>query len=479
MKKPVSIAVAAVIFGAAAALAPLSAAHAESLKEALASAYLNNPTLKAQRAAVRAVDESVPQAKSGWRPTVEVTGSIGKAIVDDNTRATGSSDLTPRGYEIQVAQPLFRGFRTEAAVEQAKNSVRSAQAGLQATEQEVLLAAATAYMDVIQAQAVVELTQNNVDVLQRQLDATRDRFRVGEVTRTDVAQGEARVAGAISDRISAESELQSVRATYERVVGAVPGEMDTPPPVANLPGSLREAVELAITSRPSVVSRQYSADAAVHNIDQVRGELLPTVNVIGSYSQNWESSRQGFRSDSASVVVQATVPLYQAGQVYSRLRESKHVAGQRRIEVDEAQFDAREAAVQSWENLAAARAAIESLTAQVEAAQIALEGVQREAQVGARTVLDVLDQEQELLDARVNLVRAQRTEFVAAYQLLASVGRMTVQALELPIEAYDPDAHYLDVRDQWIGGNKWAEDDEELAITGSERGGPMGVQLGE
>lgn len=165
MNKPVSLAVAAVIFGVAASALPLDAARAESLKEALASAYLNNPTLKAQRAAVRAVGESVPQAKSGWRPTVEVTGSIGRSIYDTSTRTSGSADLTPRSYEIEIAQPLFRGFRTQAAVAQAENSVRAANAGLQATEQEVLLAAATAYMDVIQAQAVVELTRNNVDVL--------------------------------------------------------------------------------------------------------------------------------------------------------------------------------------------------------------------------------------------------------------------------------------------------------------------------
>lgn len=478
MKTPVSLAVAALFFGAASIGAP-SGAQAETLQEALASAYLNNPTLKAQRAAVRAVDESVPQAMSGWRPTVAVTSSIGRAIVDNN-RIDRSVDLNPKGYDLTVTQPLFRGFRTEAAVERAKDSVRSAQAGLQSTEQDVLLQAASAYMDVIEAEAVVDLTENNVQVLQRQLDATRDRFRVGEVTRTDVAQAEARVSGAIAERIGAESDLQARRATYERVVGTVPTEVSQPAPVNDLlPQSLEEAVQLAITSRPSVVARQYSADAALDAIDGVRGELLPTVNVQAAVGQDWETQTPGFRSDSASVVVQATVPLYQAGAVYSRLRESKHTAGQRRLEVDEARFQAREAAVQSWENLAAARASIESLTAQVEAAQIALEGVQREAQVGARTVLDVLDQEQELLDARVNLVRAQRNEYVAAFQLLTSVGRMTVQALELPIEAYDPDAHYLDVRNQWIGGSKWAEDDEELAITGTEQGGPMGVKLGE
>lgn len=479
MKKPVSLAVAAVIFGAAFSTTSISVARAETLTEALASAYLNNPTLKAQRAAVRAVDEAVPQAKSGWRPTVEVSGAIGKSTYDTNTTTTGNSDLVPRSYEIEVVQPLFRGFRTEAAVAQAENSVRAAQAGLRSTEQEVLLAAATAYMDVIQAEAVVGLTQNNVDVLQRQLDATRDRFRVGEVTRTDVAQAEARVAGAISDRISAESELQSVRATYERLVGTMPQDVETPPPPSNLPQSLEEAIELAITSRPSVVSRQYSADAAVDNIDLVRGELLPTVSLVGSYSQTWESQIEDYRADSASIVLQASVPLYQAGQVYSRLRESKHVAGQRRIEVDEAQFDARESAVQAWENLAAARAAIESLTAQVEAAQIALEGVQREAQVGARTVLDVLDQEQELLDARVDLVRAQRTEHVAAYQLLAAVGRMTAESLGLPIEAYDPGAHYMEVRDQWIGGNQWADGDEDLAVNGAQASGVMDAKVGE
>lgn len=476
MQKTVSLAVAVLLFGAAA----VPAAHAESLEEALAAAYLNNPTLRAQRAAVRAVDESVPQALSGWRPTVTLNGSAG--LADTTSRVSSVSrdqDLTTRSYDLTVTQPLFRGFRTEAAVDRAQNSVRAAQAGLQATEQDVLLAAAVAYLDVIEAQAVVELTTNNVQVLERQLEATRDRFRVGEVTRTDVAQAEARVAGAVADRIAAESDLQARRATYERVVGAVPGEVQNPAEVGNLPDSLEESVRLAITSAPGVVSQQYTADAAVDGIREVRGELLPSVNLRASYGEDWERTQEDSSTETASVVVQATVPLYQAGAVYSRLREQKHRAGQSRIQVDEARFEAREAAVQAWENLAAARASIESLSAQVEAANIALEGVQREAQVGARTVLDVLDQEQELLNARVSLVRAQRNSYVAGYQLLAAVGRMTVGSLGLPVETYDPDAHYLDVRNQWFGSSQWADDDAELARTGTEKGGAMGVKLGE
>lgn len=476
MKKPVSFAVAALMFSVA---APLSV-QAETLEEALSAAYLNNPTLRAQRAAVRAVDESVPQALAGWRPTVTLSANGGLA---NSTSEVGNvsrdQDLTPRGYDLAVTQPLFRGFRTIAATDRAQNSVRAAQAGLTATEQDVLLAAATAYVDVIEAEAVVELTTNNVEVLERQLEATRDRFRVGEVTRTDVAQAEARVAGAVSDRISAESQLQATRATYERVVGAVPGTVEQPSELGNQPESLEQAVHLAITTAPGVVARQYTADAAVAGIDEVRGELLPTVNLRAAFGEDWERTQEDASTESTSITVQATVPLYQAGAVYSRLREQKHRAGQNRIEVDEARFQAREAAVQAWENLAAARASIESLSAQVEAAQIALEGVQREAQVGARTVLDVLDQEQELLNARVSLVRSQRNSYVAGYQLLAAVGRMTVQGLGLPVEPYDPDAHYLDVRNQWIGGNKWADDDAELARTGTERGGAMGVKLGE
>ncbi|GAA0588303.1 TolC family outer membrane protein [Caenispirillum bisanense] len=458
MKKPISLAVAAVLFGAA------LPAQAETLEEALAAAYLNNPTLRAERAAVRAADESVPQALSGWRPVVSLSGSAG--LAQSETRAPGGSadqNLRPRSYDLTVTQPLFRGFRTLAATDRAESSVKAAQAALVATEQNVLLAAATAYMDVIEAQAVVELTTNNVQVLERQLQATRDRFRVGEVTRTDVAQAEARVAGAVADRIAAEGELQANRATYERVVGAAPTQVNRPQALDTLPGSLDEAVQLAITSAPAVIARQHTAEAQVAGIREVRGELLPTVNLQASYGEAWDRSQEDVSTETASVVVQATVPLYQAGSTYSRLREQKHRAGQSRIQVDETRYQARESAVQAWENLQAARASIESLSAQVQAAEIALEGVQREAQVGARTVLDVLDQEQELLNARVSLVRAERNSSVAGYQLLAAVGRMTAQSLGLPVQIYDPTIHYNDVRNQWIGSSDAAEEDAAYA----------------
>lgn len=428
----------------------------QTLQEALAAAYEANAQLNAQRARLRATDEQVPQALSGYRPTVRAFSEVGPRFQDSDQQSfIGRQDnvLFGRTYGASIEQPLFRGGQTTAAVRGAENTVRAERARLESTEQNVLLNAATAYSDVYRDQAVLELNIRNEQRLARQLEATRDRFQVGEVTRTDVSQAEARLARATAERIGAEGALAASRATFRNVVGIVPGVLVRPPLPQELPASLGEANEIATGNNPNVTTAEFQERSALDSVDQVRGELWPTVSLIGRVQRDQDLTRRDSRFDSAEALVNLTVPLYQAGAVHSRLRERKQLVAEQRRLLDQSQRDAVEAATRAWNALETAGAEIGSFTKQVEANQIALDGVEKEAEVGARTVLDVLDAQQELLDSQVSLVRAQRDQVVAAFQLDAALGEMTARRLDLPVVYYDPDQHYREVRDKWVGGS--------------------------
>lgn len=433
------------------AAAPV-AARAEGLVDALAAAYESNPTIQAQRARLRATDEGLPQALAGWRPTVTLAGEAGQQRVETNV---GSRDRPehrdPVTGALTVSQPLYRGGRTLASTRRAKNLIEAERARLTSTEQSVLLDAATAFVDVVRDQAVLGLNTSNEQVLNRNLEATRDRFDVGEVTRTDVSQAESRLERATADRIQAEGALASSRAVFERIVGMVPGELETPAPPGDLPDSRAAALSEAAVQNPNVVIAQFAEEAARDDVDIATGELLPALSVDGTVSRAYDTTARASQTDSAKIAAVVSVPLYQAGAVSSRVRQSKQTAGQRRVEVEVARRNAVEGAATAWESLQTARARIGSIQAQIRAADIALTGVREEAAVGARTVLDTLDAEQELLDARVALVRAQRDEVVAAFRLRAAVGRLTARRLELPVAYYDVEAHYDEVRDKWWG----------------------------
>jgi TolC family type I secretion outer membrane protein len=440
---------------------PIGDARGQTLEEALGAAYLNNPALRAARASLRAVDEQVPQAVSNWRPTLDVTGDVERSDTFANVRTGGSGGQdqirSPRGVSLNLTQPLFRGFRTEAATRQAENAVKAERARLLSTEQNTLLAAATAFMDVLRDQAVLELNINNEQVLQRQLEAAQDRFQVGEVTRTDVSQATARLAGARADRIQAEGDLEISRAAYRNVVGRTPEKLTVPAMDGNLPAGKEKAMGLSEANHPDVIATLFDEKAARDAIDEVRGELLPTVNLTGTMNRRFESFNNTSRADERAIGANVTVPLYQSGAVYSRLREAKQTAGQRRLLVNQSRRDVVERATRGWESLMTARARVKSFQAQVDANKIALEGVQREAEVGARTVLDILDAEQELLDASVNLVGAQRDEVVATFELKEAIGELTARHLNLPIEFYDPERHYREVQGKWFGGSSTAD----------------------
>ena len=408
---------------------------AQTLREALVEAYEGNPTLNAERARLRATDEQVPQALSGYRPTITANVQAGRSWIDSNQESiTGQEDdsLFERRYGASIEQPLYRGGQTVAAVRGAENTVRSERARLESVEQSVLLDAVTAYSDVYRDQAVLDLTISNEQRLNRQLEATRDRFQVGEVTRTDVSQAEARVSRAVADRIRAEGDLARSRAVFRNVVGRMPGMLPRPPLPDALPASLEKANKIAFDWNPDVTAAAFQERSALDGVDQVKGELLPSVSLIGRVQRDVDISRKDSRFDTAEALINLEVPLYQAGAVYSRLRERKQLVIEQRRRFDQSQNDAVEAATRAWNALETAVAEIQALQ-KPGAGQSAGIGRRRErGGVGARTVLDVLDAQQELLDSQVTLVGSERDEVVAAYQLKSSVGQLTARRLELP-----------------------------------------------
>ena len=441
----------AVICGVAGAIT----AHAQTLEEALANAYLTNPGLQAARAELRAKDEKVNQALSAWRPHVEFSTSGGFDRVERNSGIFESRGLRrPRSHEIMFEQNLYRGGQTTAETEQRKYEVRAQRAELSKFEQQVLLDATTAYINVVRDQAVVELQKNNEKILLRQLEATRDRFTVGEVTRTDVSQAEGRLARAKADRIQAEGDLKNSRTNFERVVGMPPTELNAPDLKHQLPETLEEAISTASRENPSVVSAQFIEKAAQKSVRRVTGELLPALSLEGTLRKSEDESSAGSTREDASIVATLTIPLYQHGAVMSRVREAKQEAAQRRLEHEDDRRAAIEVVRTAWEDLQTARARIEAFKIGIKSSDIALEGVRQEANVGSRTVLDVLDAEQELLDAQVNLVRAQRDEFVAATELTAAVGKLTAKKFNLEVDYYDETDHYNKVRDKFYGLGK-------------------------
>ncbi len=433
----------------------VSSGEAQSLKESLANTYLTNPTLLAARAELRAVNEGVPQALSAWRPSVSVEGNFGYS----NDKLLGEGQQPVNGYtaggRLIVEQTVWAGGSIRANVDSAEAVVYAQRALLADTEQSVLLAAATSYMDVWQAQAVLDLNIANEERLRRQREATVDRFNVGEVTRTDVSQADARLAGATAERVRSQGDLATAKSIFYQIIGLVPEKIEQAPPISVMPRSMQETVAYAQQDAPNLVAARFLENSALSDIRAQLGALLPTISIIGlldySHDNSVQSGVPNLDFFSSSIVAQVSIPLYQQGLVSSQVRQAKQIASQRRLQITEALRQAEQDAVQSWEALQTARAQISSFEAQVRANTVALEGVQQESLVGARTVLDVLDAEQELLQAQVSLVGAQRDEVVASFQVATAIGRLTVANMDLGVAIYNPQIDYDKVRNAWFG----------------------------
>lgn len=433
-------------------------AIANNLSDVLSYTYENSLTINAERVGLKATDESVAQAKSGYRPTIKGQGSTGrsynKSIYDNSMAAAIGQEKyqNPNALAISFVQPVFSGLSTYNTVEAAKNQVESARSSLYNTEQVTLLDAVSVYMDVIRDRAVLDLQINNERVLRQHLSSYQKRFQAGELTRTDVAQSEARVAGAKASRIAAEGQLKVSDANYFSVVGLDPDKKmsDVNDEAIKLPKTLDEALLLAMENNPKIKAAEYAATAAKHTVSAKKGVLSPSVDVSAGASKNHDTNLMK-RNDVWEVSANLTVPFYQSGSEYADIRAAKQTENQYRILLSKIRQDVRSETISAWENYKATKAQIKSIKSQIKASKIALDGVIREAKVGSRTVLDVLDAEQEHLDNQVSLVKTHRDEIVAAYMLLSAVGRMNPTDLNLAVATYDPTVYYNEVKNKWFG----------------------------
>lgn len=423
--------------------------RAESLTDALAAAYSSNPTIRAERARQRSTDEQVPAALSGWRPTVEATGQAGQQVYDQPGITEKKNN--PASVSIQLSQPIFSGFGTLSRTAVAEANVYAGRANLLATEQSVLLRGVAAYMNVVRDRRIVALRQQDVKVLQEQLNAANARFKVGEITRTDVAQARASLSQSQSNLALARSELAASEASYEQIIGRAPGSVVAPGIPGVMPASLDAALSVAEKANPDIMAAMYIEQAARGQIGVVRSRLLPQASINAQYSTENDAGTSQNRSTVQSYYGRVSVPLYEGGEVYAGVREAKQVASQRRLQVIEAQRGVRQAVIAAWNGYMAAGDSITASAEQVKASRLALDGVRQEAMVGQRTTLDVLNAQQELVGAEVRLAQAERDRVVAAYQLLSITGKLTPQDIGLPVENYDPKANYSNTRHRLIG----------------------------
>ncbi|MDE5444938.1 TolC family outer membrane protein [Bradyrhizobium sp. CSA207] len=437
------------------ALAASTPALADTIEGALVRAYQNNPQLNAQRAQVRSTDENVPQALSGYRPKVSLTASGGYQYQDQQS-SVGSAPFhgptAPRSVGVTASQTLYNGNITGNRTRAAESQVSGAREALRSLDQSVLLQAATTYMDYLRDAATLEVQRSNVRVLEQTLKQTRDRFNVGEVTRTDVAQSEAQLAAGRTQALTAEANLNTTRANFRRVIGNEPVNLAPGSPVDRyLPPTLAAAVELGLIENPNVTAAMFGIDVNYLQVKVAEGALLPTVTLQLNATRADEQSLIQFRSNSASAIAQANWQLYDGGNQYSLIRQSKENLAQQRLNLETTRDQARATVVQWWGSLQAGKAQVQSAQAQVTASEIALNGVREEAKAGQRTTLDVLNAQQALVNARVALVTAQHDRVVASYNVLSAVGRLSPQVLGLGTSVYDPSVHYHQVRDSWAG----------------------------
>jgi outer membrane protein len=419
-------------------------ASAETLMDALVSAYNNSHLLEQNRAVLRAADEDVAQAVALLRPTLDynVNRSFDQDFDENWTRAYDTLELTSQ-------LTLFDFGRNRMGVEAAKEGVLAAREGLIAQEQQVLLSAVEAYMNVRRTQEVVTLRQNNVRVLNEEVRAANDRFEVGEVTRTDVAQAQSRLALAESDLAAADADLEAAREAYRLAVGRYPADLASPPTLPSIPSLENEARNIAVRTHPLILQAQRFVTVAEINAEIAQAAVLPTVGVsanVGYAESRQQLSSSGNLEPTAGVGVGLSGPIYQGGSINSLYRQASAQRDENRALLLQTSAEISQRLGLAWAVAESSRAQLEATGRQIEAAQIAFEGTREEATLGARTTLDVLNAEQELLNARAEEIDANAEEQIAYYSLLAAMGRLTVDYLNLPVTAYDPSIYYNSVR---------------------------------
>ncbi len=446
----------------ATALSLSGTARAQNIFEALSETYNTNPTLQAQRAYLRSIDENVAIAKSGYRPTISLDGSYDEtqSNVDSDRGAyrVGDGNSHTTTLAARISQPVFSGFSTVNSVKAADSQVRAEQNNLYNVEQNIFLQAATAYLDVYRDTAIVELQKNNEKLLKKRLDETQQRFNVGEVTRTDVSQAQARYSQAKSDRIASEGNLEASKATYTQIIGSKPEKLEDPAQIRDfLPKNYEEALNVAMENNYSIRQAKHMLDSQTYTVYANTGALLPQVSLDGSVSKVDSDSNQSIygdiTTDNVEWGVNMSIPLYDAGENRAKIRQSKYQKWQAQEQVLEAQRSVQAVVSQAWEYMISNASQIKALKDQIKANEIALDGVQKEEALGNRTILDVLDAYQELLNSNVSEVTARRDYYVSVMNLLVSMGKLTAEDLKLGVDIYNPKKFYKETRDKWLALN--------------------------
>jgi outer membrane protein len=440
-------------------------ASADTLRDALVSSYQTNPTLTAQRQALEVTDSTVAIAKAAGRPQVSATVGLNRTLTQSGLLINGGKGPT-LSVGVDVSYPLFQGGAVKNSVRAAETRVQAGRATLQAVEGDVFTQAVTAYMDVIRDRSIVELNQNNVRVLETNLQATQDRFQIGDLTRTDVAQSEARLQLGRSQLATSQGQLTASEATYRQIIGHAPGVLAPPPPLPPLPTTADEAVRIALANNPDLISVSRQAIASGYDVNVARAGRLPTLSVVGgeTYVNNIAGNNGAFgnKGNATTIGLSARVPIFQGGLPAARIRQAQAQQGQvleQVVGTERAVVQAARAAFAAYD---AAQRAIQAETVAVQANELALEGNRAEQTVGTRTIIEVLNAEQELLNSQVALVSAKRDAYVAGFQLLNAMGQAQAQDLGLdggPL--YDPLGNYRHVANNW---NDWASDPRHPTI---------------
>lgn len=414
--------------------------------EALANVYRTHPQLFAQRESLKATDETVNQAVSGFRPDVRYNYAKGRVT----TRQQSGAQTETKNFS--VTQPVFDGLSTISNYKGARDRVEAAQANLTALEQQVLLDGITAYTNVVNSMAVLQVNQNNVDLLNRQFLATKSRFEVGEVTRTDAAQAQTRLEIAKAGERQVLGTLDADRATFRRIIGFdAPQDLSLPAIPDGIPQTLDEALLVATSNEPALAAAQELESARLNDVNALKGAILPSVNLTGGVRRvvNTVGGSQSVSND--NIQLNVVIPLYQSGAEWSRVRQAKHLAQQAKYTAMDTRNAVVESVTRAWQLYVAAREVIKSAESAVEAAKTAMQSIRQESKFGVRTILDVLNTQQDMFNAQVSLVNARVTERLTAYRLLASIGRLTARDMGLPVDVYDPNQHYDKVKYKLIG----------------------------
>ena len=421
-------------------------ASGQTLPDALRLAYEQNPQLEAQRTTSKIAQEQLEQARAQWRSQVNLSATAGFESVDSNVNnffLTGQFGERPSvSAQLQATKPIYTGGQINAGIRQAKAGVSAANEQLSAAEQDLFLQTVTTYVDVIRDRETVGIRENNVSVLEEQVRAATDRFAVGEITRTDVSLSEARLEGARANLAAAEAQLEASVAAYLFLVGDVPGPLAPPPALPALPATVEQAVEIALGDSPDINAARFAERAAGEAVKSAYGRLRPQLSIVGTAAVqetfDYQDFTGGQRDTNVGAFAQATIPLFEGGLVQSQVRSAKLERSRARSQIDALQRQVRAQVAQAFFRYQASLKSIEASRRQEDAAEIAYEGAKEELAVGVRTTLAVLDQEQELFEARLNVVRAERDAYVAAHQLLRAMGALSLNNLSIPAQPYDP-----------------------------------------